>query len=217
MAPVAAGTTRPSFPRPLGSRPGPPPSPWPACGRGYGPGVGGRHPEVPLASGRWRGDRVGAHSDRDPPDPLHLLPGRAAPCAVPSAPPGRMGYRRNLTPFEIAGPGSRDRPPEPEADARRTSSSWAWASRCSTGPSVDTRPHHPEPARRARDRRAAHHGLDRGDPARHGGVRPTSGAVPAGHLAPRHHVLRSGWASCRSRRSTISRRCSGQRKRSGSG
>ncbi len=96
-------------------------------------GLQRRHPEVSLAPGRRRGDRVGPDPERHPADPLHLLAGRLRaglrllrhrPDGLPAEPLGVRDRR--------AGP--RDRPPAPRSRSPPMSSSWAWASRCSTGP-----------------------------------------------------------------------------------
>ena len=119
---------------------------------------------------------------------------------------GRMGFRRNLTAFEIAGQ-VREIVLRDPAEMPTNVVFMGMGEPLLNWPAVDTALTHPQRARGLRHRRPAHHRVDRRNPARHGGVRRAAGAVPPRHLAPCADVGPAPAASCRSRRSTISRRC----------
>ena len=130
-APVRSWEDATELPAALRARAGAEPSPAPARGR-RGPAVGGRHPQVPLAPRRRRGDRVGAHPQRRPPHALHLVPGGLRPpLRLLRHRPHGLSCGTSRRSRSRAGAG------DPAARRRRTgpptSSSWGWASRCSTG------------------------------------------------------------------------------------
>ena len=96
---------------------------------------------------------------------------------------GRMGFRRNLTPFEIVGQVREIllRDPDLEAHQRGVHGHGGAAAQLAGG---GRGAHHPQQPRWVRHRRETHHGVHGGNPPRHGAAGRAAGAVPAGHLAP---------------------------------
>ena len=186
------------------------------AGRGSRAAVGRWHPEVPLAAGGRRGHRIGADSLRRPPDALHQLPGRVRAQAAPSAPPGRWATGGTSAPFEIAGQ-VREIVLRDPADLPTNIVFMGMGEPLLNWPAVDTALTILNAPDGLRHRRAAHHRVHRRHPAGDAGASPggrSSSASPSRCMRRRR---RSAWASCRSRRNTIWRRCSPPRRRSGSG
>src|SRR6266581_2918927 len=141
----------------------------------------------------WRGplwgggsDRSGAGPGREAPHAVHLLSGGVRPRVRVlrhrahgiSKEPHRAGDRES-------GARGRTARPRPQADERGVHGNGRAAPQLGGG---GHDPHHPEPSRRLRDRRPAHHRLDRGDPAEPRPALQAPGAVPAGAVAPRSHL-----------------------------
>ena len=97
---------------------------------------------------------------------------------------GLMGFRRNLSPFEIAAQVREVMLRDP-ADKPSNIVFMGMGEPLLNWPGGGRGAHDPEQSRRARHRRAAHHGEHGGDHPGHEEAGGAAGAVPAGHLAAR--------------------------------